>query len=405
MEGLLNGDDDAIRALYARFGRPVFSLGMRLLGSREAAEELAQDVFLTAWRKAARFDPARGRLSTWLMTIAHNLAVDRLRRETGARRPTLVLVDEVPDAPERERGGRRRGARRGDPGARVADGGGATVADPRVLPRADRPRDRRGRRDPARDREDAAPHGDDQGAARERRQGAPVNCLSVRERLTEQVLGVLPKAEGADVDRHLEWCAACRKEAGELQRAAATLAYSVAPVEPPAELEERVVEAVRGAAGRRRATAPRRSRVAAAGVLAAMLALSGLGWGAVMAGRAERAEQQAADAAERAAGGGAQDRRGVPDSPRWTPRRSLRSRRCFRPRLRRGRGDAFVLLSPSGDDLVFVLVDGLTDVRAGPVPAPGATREQRCRVSSSWERSGRSTNRAAAASSRRSTRI
>jgi RNA polymerase sigma-70 factor (ECF subfamily) len=99
MEGLLAGDDAAIRAIYARFGRPIYSMGLRLLGSREAAEELTQDVFLTAWRKAARFDPARGRLSTWLMTIAHNLAVDRLRRETGVTRPTLVLVDEVPDAP------------------------------------------------------------------------------------------------------------------------------------------------------------------------------------------------------------------------------------------------------------------------------------------------------------------
>ncbi|HEX6844573.1 MAG TPA: sigma-70 family RNA polymerase sigma factor [Actinomycetota bacterium] len=98
MEGLLAGDDDAIRTLYARFGRPVYSMGLRLLGSREAAEELTQDVFLTAWRKAARFDPQRGRLSTWLMTIAHNLAVDRLRRETGVSRPTLVLVDQVPDA-------------------------------------------------------------------------------------------------------------------------------------------------------------------------------------------------------------------------------------------------------------------------------------------------------------------
>jgi RNA polymerase sigma-70 factor (ECF subfamily) len=97
MEGLLSGDDDAIRTLYARFGRAVYALGLRLLGSREAAEELTQDVFLMAWRKAARFDPARGRLSTWLMTIAHNLAVDRLRRETGARRPTLVLVDQVPE--------------------------------------------------------------------------------------------------------------------------------------------------------------------------------------------------------------------------------------------------------------------------------------------------------------------
>lgn len=99
VDGLIAGSDDALRTLYARFSRPVFTMGLRLLGTREAAEELTQDVFVTAWRKAARFDPARGRLSTWLMTIAHNLAVDRLRRETGVTRPTLVLVDEVPDAP------------------------------------------------------------------------------------------------------------------------------------------------------------------------------------------------------------------------------------------------------------------------------------------------------------------
>ena len=99
MQLLLAGNDDAIRTLYGRFGRPVYTLGMRLLGTREAAEELTQDVFVMAWRKAARFDPSRGRLSTWLMTIAHNLAVDRLRRETGVTRPTLVLVDEVPDEP------------------------------------------------------------------------------------------------------------------------------------------------------------------------------------------------------------------------------------------------------------------------------------------------------------------
>ena len=99
MDGLLAGNDDAIRVLYARFSRPVYSMGMRLLGTREAAEELTQDVFVMAWRKAARFDATRGRLSTWLMTIAHNLAVDRLRRDTGVTRPTLVLVDEVPEEP------------------------------------------------------------------------------------------------------------------------------------------------------------------------------------------------------------------------------------------------------------------------------------------------------------------
>jgi len=97
MEGLLAGNEAAVRVLYARYARPIFTLGLRLLGSAEAAEELTQDVFLAAWRKAARFDPARGRLSTWLMTIAHNLAVDRLRRETGSTRPHLVLVGDVPE--------------------------------------------------------------------------------------------------------------------------------------------------------------------------------------------------------------------------------------------------------------------------------------------------------------------
>jgi len=91
------GDEEAVRTLYARFGRPVYTLGLRLLGGSEAAEELTQDVFVTAWRKAARFDATRGRLSTWLMAIAHNLAVDRLRRDNGAARPSLVFMSEVPE--------------------------------------------------------------------------------------------------------------------------------------------------------------------------------------------------------------------------------------------------------------------------------------------------------------------
>ena len=100
MQRLATGDELAIRTIYRRFVRPVYGVGLRLLGSREAAEELAQDVFLTAWRKAARFDPERGRLSTWLMTIAHNMAVDRLRR-TAARTPeTLSGLDGVLEVEE-----------------------------------------------------------------------------------------------------------------------------------------------------------------------------------------------------------------------------------------------------------------------------------------------------------------
>src|SRR5205823_9727650 len=98
---LLAGDQEAIREIYQRFARPVYTLGLRLLGNAEAAEELTQDVFVTAWRKAERFDASRGRLSTWLMAIAHNLAVDRLRREHGVTRPHLVFVEEMPEQEER----------------------------------------------------------------------------------------------------------------------------------------------------------------------------------------------------------------------------------------------------------------------------------------------------------------
>ncbi len=97
MQQLVAGDEEAIRRLYARFGRSVYTMGLRLLGSSEAAEELTQDVFVAAWRKGSRFDPSRGRLSTWLMAIAHNLAIDRLRHERGGRRPALVSMSEVPE--------------------------------------------------------------------------------------------------------------------------------------------------------------------------------------------------------------------------------------------------------------------------------------------------------------------
>jgi RNA polymerase sigma-70 factor, ECF subfamily len=97
MHQLAAGDEEAVRVLYARFGRSVYTLGRRLLGSNDAAEELTQDVFLAAWRKAGRFDANRGRLSTWLMAITHNMGVDRLRHDRGAARPSLVLVEDVPE--------------------------------------------------------------------------------------------------------------------------------------------------------------------------------------------------------------------------------------------------------------------------------------------------------------------
>lgn len=84
MEGVRAGDGRAIAALYDRYNALVYSLGLRMLNDREGAEELVQEVFLRAWRQAATYQPSLGRLSTWLLGIARNLAVDELRRR-GAR--------------------------------------------------------------------------------------------------------------------------------------------------------------------------------------------------------------------------------------------------------------------------------------------------------------------------------
>jgi RNA polymerase sigma-70 factor (ECF subfamily) len=80
MDGVRRGDGHAIAALYDRYSSLVFSLGLRMLGDRESTEELVQEVFLRAWRQAATYQPALGRLSSWLLGIARNLAVDELRR-------------------------------------------------------------------------------------------------------------------------------------------------------------------------------------------------------------------------------------------------------------------------------------------------------------------------------------
>jgi RNA polymerase sigma-70 factor (ECF subfamily) len=84
MEGVRRGDGRAIAALYDRYNRLVYSLGYRMLGDREGTEELVQEVFLRAWRQARTYQPSLGRLSTWLLGIARNLAVDELRRR-GSR--------------------------------------------------------------------------------------------------------------------------------------------------------------------------------------------------------------------------------------------------------------------------------------------------------------------------------
>jgi hypothetical protein len=123
-----------------------------------------------------------------------------------------------------------------------------------------------------------------------------MTCLEVRDRLTEHSLGVLSKPDARDVERHLEWCAGCRKEASQLLEGAASMALSLPAAEPPSTLEGRIVERFRMASGKAPAPARGRLRVlVAATLMAAILALSGFGWALAERGKAASIEQTKLD--------------------------------------------------------------------------------------------------------------
>lgn len=90
LAGLATGDADAAAAFVERFQRRVFGLALALVGDARTAEDVAQETFVRAWRHAAAYDPRRGSVTTWLLTIGRNLAIDTLR----LRRP-LVLDPEA----------------------------------------------------------------------------------------------------------------------------------------------------------------------------------------------------------------------------------------------------------------------------------------------------------------------
>lgn len=104
--GLRRKDPDAVEVLYERLGRQAFGLAYRILGDGPAAEDVVQEAFLTVWRQADRVDPARGKLSSFVMTVVHHKAIDNLRVRRGitARQVSLdpgILEKQGPDVSER----------------------------------------------------------------------------------------------------------------------------------------------------------------------------------------------------------------------------------------------------------------------------------------------------------------
>jgi RNA polymerase sigma factor (sigma-70 family) len=79
LAGMADGDQGAASAFVRRYQARVFGLAMTIVGTPAVAEEVSQEVFLKAWRHASGYDPRRGRVSTWLLTITHHAAVDAVR--------------------------------------------------------------------------------------------------------------------------------------------------------------------------------------------------------------------------------------------------------------------------------------------------------------------------------------
>lgn len=79
LAGMADGDQDAASAFVRRFQARVFGLVLTIVHTQAVAEEVSQEVFLKAWRHASSYDARRARVSSWLLTIARNAAIDAVR--------------------------------------------------------------------------------------------------------------------------------------------------------------------------------------------------------------------------------------------------------------------------------------------------------------------------------------
>jgi RNA polymerase sigma-70 factor (ECF subfamily) len=87
-------DAEAFEVFYDRHGGAAFSLAYRILGDRNAAEDCIQEAFISIWRSGGRFDPTRGSVRSWTLSIVRNRAIDALRSKAG-KAPKLTFDDDA----------------------------------------------------------------------------------------------------------------------------------------------------------------------------------------------------------------------------------------------------------------------------------------------------------------------
>jgi RNA polymerase sigma factor (sigma-70 family) len=96
LEQIAMGSEEAFRMLWDRFGAGVYTVCRRRLGDVGAAEDATQEAFISVWRRAGTFDPARGSATAWLYSVARNAAAQLVRRRQAGANLT-VLDDETAD--------------------------------------------------------------------------------------------------------------------------------------------------------------------------------------------------------------------------------------------------------------------------------------------------------------------
>src|SRR5829696_6014650 len=90
------GDAQAFTTLYERHGRAAYALAYRLMGEKQAAEDLLQEAFLKLWCGAASYRSERGSVRTWLLSIVHNRGIDQLRSLASRRRTQQRIEASAP---------------------------------------------------------------------------------------------------------------------------------------------------------------------------------------------------------------------------------------------------------------------------------------------------------------------
>ncbi|MCC6321395.1 MAG: sigma-70 family RNA polymerase sigma factor [Phycisphaerales bacterium] len=91
------GDRRAFEILYDRFAPRVFGLLVRLIGSREDAEDVLQEVMSETWARASRYDPSLGSAATWVLMLARSRGIDRIRKRRGMMTTLAAAAREAPD--------------------------------------------------------------------------------------------------------------------------------------------------------------------------------------------------------------------------------------------------------------------------------------------------------------------